>query len=125
MRHDPRNPVLVSNLLPGDYSLRGERRFVVCGACHTWRRVREGQLWPHKGKNGDPCPQSRRKVWFDLTPRQQHQARTALLAAETETAARRTTRRRRPPVPAARPRQARRPGLRPGWDEPGPTPPGA
>ncbi|MCX4919950.1 hypothetical protein [Streptomyces sp. NBC_00687] len=57
----------LSQLPPENLQLReGERRSLVCPDCKSWRFIRRGVVWPHRGKDGSKCDGSARRVQIDV-----------------------------------------------------------
>jgi hypothetical protein len=78
-----RPPLRASELPPNRVSLYpGEPRAVMCPGCGRWQLPHDGGLRRHTIDidSTSTCPQTGRRVWFDLTPAQQ--------AARLEVAAR-------------------------------------
>jgi hypothetical protein len=68
-----RPPLLASELPPTRVSLYpGEPRAIRCPGCGRWQRPHDGGLRRHTidSDSRTLCPQSGRRVWFDLTPTQ-------------------------------------------------------
>jgi hypothetical protein len=101
MRKDTR-PVLLASQLPAcDVEYRpGEKPFLLCPECRTWRLIGEGRIFPHPDANGDRCTASARRFALDipLAALEENQ-RTALADA----ARRRPTRVHYKPVPPIAP----------------------
>lgn len=103
---DDRPPLRASELLPNHVMLNPrEPRAVVCPGCGCWKVPHHGRLRRH-----DPCPESGRRVWFDLRPGEWlarldaarlSLRRTASLQSATEQAFREARNSQRQEVPAA------------------------
>lgn len=97
-----RPPLRVSELPPNLVSLHpGEPRLVQCPGCGRWQKPHDGGLRRHTTglDRGQVCPESGRRVWFDLTAAQW---RAALEIAARDAARRRGSRvaqKASPPVP--------------------------
>ena len=73
MRNSRKPPILVSERPPNTVDLKeGRVALLACPHCGRWRAVHERKLTPHHlpGTGTIPCPDSRRKVYLDLTPAQ-------------------------------------------------------
>jgi hypothetical protein len=97
-----RPPLRASELPPNRVSLYpGEPRAIQCPGCGRWQKPHDGGLRSHTidADSRFVCPQTGRRVWFDLTPTQW---RARLEVAARETAQRcgtRVHRSGRPPLP--------------------------
>lgn len=66
-----RPPLRVSELPPNLVSLPpGEPRLIQCPGCSRWQKPHDGGLRRHTTDidTSQVCPESGRRVWFDLTP---------------------------------------------------------
>lgn len=66
-----RPPLKASELPLGDVALYpGEPRFIRCPGCQRWQRPTNGGLRRHTVDldSTQVCPESGRRVWFDLDP---------------------------------------------------------
>lgn len=73
MRNSRKPPILVSERPPNTVDLQeGRVAMLACPHCGRWRAVRDRKLTPHHlpGTGTTQCPDSRRKVFLDITPAQ-------------------------------------------------------
>ena len=97
-----RPPLRASELPPHCLALHpGEPKAIVCPSCGRWQKPHDGGLRRHTVDiDGDSmCPESGRRVWFDLTPTEWWVGLDVAVRAAALRRAVRVQRKAMPPVP--------------------------
>ena len=96
-----RPPLRASELPPNQVSLYpGEARAIVCPGCGRWQKPANGGLRRHAldADSTRACPETGRRVWFDLAPAQWQALLTVAVRDAALRRSSRVHRGARPPV---------------------------